>query len=310
MVGKMKKTRLKNEKERPGFLETENGTIDYPAYVPVTTFGGTYPLDTLIRPYLPRLAPAVMVSFHYAQAMKRKPRIPVFIDSGGFATLFERSEIVEERGLGLLRVHNDGGVDELSPMRVLDFQELHADVAFTLDFPIPPNTERKEAERRMRLTFSNAVWALRNRRRKGLRLFACIQGGDENDYLNMAKKLSKYEFDGFAIGGLVPRAQNKKMIESVIKGVRTIAGARPLHVFGLGKPETTKWLFELGADSVDSSSYVKLAADGKSWSDNKEIADPAVTDRLLLALNNLKEAAKHTPFGIRQNMLGYCPAPC
>ena len=42
-------------------LETPSGTIRFPAYIPVTTFGEKYPLDRLIQPYLPRLAPAVMV---------------------------------------------------------------------------------------------------------------------------------------------------------------------------------------------------------------------------------------------------------
>ena len=38
----------------------------------------------------------------------------------------------------------------LTPRDVLEFQEEHADVAFTLDFPIPPKSEKSEAERRQR----------------------------------------------------------------------------------------------------------------------------------------------------------------
>lgn len=70
-------------------LTTPSGTIRFPAYVPVTTFGGKYPLDALIQPYLPRLAQVVMVSHHYALQMKERPRLPLMIDSGGFAALFE-----------------------------------------------------------------------------------------------------------------------------------------------------------------------------------------------------------------------------
>jgi helicase len=290
-------------REKPAcHLETASGVIEYPAYIPVTTFGPAYPLDALIQPYLPRLAPAVMVSFHYAQAMKKRPRIPVLIDSGGFAALFEGSEIVEEQGLGNLRVKMGGETDELSPFRVLDFQERHADVAFTLDFPIPPDMDRKEAEKRMRLTVANAIWALENRRRKDMRLFASIQGLDADDYLAVTRQLAGYDFDGFAIGGLVPRNRDVNLIECVVKGVLEHIGNRPLHVFGLGKPETTRWLFELGVDSVDSSSYVKLAADGRSWMDASPIEDPAVSDRLSLALRNLMLASQHTPFGMRHSI--------
>jgi tRNA-guanine family transglycosylase len=284
-------------------LETASGVIDYPAYIPVTTYGDTYPLDALIQPYLPRLAQAIMVSFHYAQAMNKKPRIPILIDSGGFAALFQGSEITEEHGLGILRLPDGDKIDELTPMRVLDFQEQHADVGFTLDFPIPPDTDRYEADRRMRLTCANAVWALENRRRKEMRLFACIQGLEADDYLKVAGELAGQAFDGFAIGGLVPRARDRDLIESVVVGVLERIGDRPLHVFGMGKPETTQRLFDLGVDSVDSSSYVKLAADGKSWIDTESHDDPATTDRLLLALSNLAEASRSTPFGRRRGMV-------
>lgn len=274
------------------FLQTASGIIEYPAHIPVTTFGDRYPLDALIQPYLPRLAPAVMVSFHYAQAMKKKPRLPVLIDSGGFAAFFERSEIIDCNGIGTLRVSSDNGVDEISPLRVLEFQEQHADVAFALDFPIPPGMERKEANRRMRLTIANAVWALNNRRRKGLPLFACIQGLDPEDYLASAVKLAAYPFEGYAIGGLVPRARDRVLIETIVRGVREVVEDRPLHVFGLGKPELMNHLFTIGVNSVDSSSYVKLAADGKSWSDSISLVEPAITDRLFLALQNLLETSR------------------
>lgn len=69
----------------PRQLVTRSGTIKLPTYVPVTTFGGKYPLDDLVRPYLPRLASAAMVSWHYAKQMERKIPMPLFVDSGGFA---------------------------------------------------------------------------------------------------------------------------------------------------------------------------------------------------------------------------------
>lgn len=284
-------------------LITPSGTIEYPAYIPVTTFGDAYPLDALIQPYLPRLAPAIMVSFHYAQAMKKKPRIPVLIDSGGFAALFEGAQIIEEQGLGLLRIPDGEKFDMLTPLRVLDFQEQHADVAFTLDFPISPGMDRDEADRRIRLTSANAFWALANRRRQNMPLFACIQGLAPIDYINLADKLATAEFDGFAIGGLVPRSRNWDVVEEIVTGVLERIGDRPLHVFGLGKPDTVQRLFALGVDSVDSSSYVKLAADGKSWADQPANEDPATTDRLLLALGNLAEASRTTPFGRRRMTL-------
>jgi helicase len=280
-------------------LKTGRGVIRYPAYVPVTTFGKKYPLDALIQPYLPRLSQAVMVSYHYARQMKQRPRLPLLIDSGGFAALFEGTRIVEEGTLGVLEIPTNDGVERLHPADVLDFQEQNADVAFTLDFPIPPKTDPIEADHRQRFTISNAIWAVRNRRRQGLPLFACIQAWDESSAANCAAQLAAYPFDGFAIGGLVPRVRDFDLVVSIIAAVQSEIGDRPLHVFGLGKPETTSRLFDIGVDSVDSSSYVKLAVGGKSWSDPKvEIENPSTTDLLQLALLNLAVATnKGLPLG-------------
>ena len=85
-------------KTPPAQLNTAHGQIRLPAYVPVTTFGEKYPLDDLVRPYLPRLAPAAMVSFHYARQMKERPSLPLLIDSGGFASLFQNAKVTVGEG--------------------------------------------------------------------------------------------------------------------------------------------------------------------------------------------------------------------
>jgi tRNA-guanine family transglycosylase len=225
--------------------------------------------------------------------MKQRPRLPLLIDSGGFAALFEGARVVEDNGLGVLEIPaTDRIADCLHPMEVLEFQEQHADIAFTLDFPIPPNMDPAEAERRQELTIANALWALSNRRRGAdLCLFACIQAWDESSASRCAARLASHPFNGFAIGGLVPRARDFALVEAMIAAVQSEIGDRPLHIFGLGKPQSTSRLFELGVDSVDSSSYVKLAADGRLWDDSDyQLSDPTPTDRLHFAIRNLVTA--------------------
>jgi tRNA-guanine family transglycosylase len=174
---------------------------------------------------------------------------------------------------------------------VLEFQEEHADVAFTLDFPIPPSSEAYQAKRRQTLSISNAIWAINNRRRKEMRLYACIQAWDAKSASSCASALAEHPFDGFAIGGLVPRSRDWKLIEGIVSAVLSQIKDRPLHVFGLGKPETTQRLFGMGVDSVDSSSYVKLAAEGKRWSDPSiTVVDPSTPELLRLAIQNLATA--------------------
>jgi helicase len=276
-------------------LSTRAGTIQFPTYIPVTTFGNKYPLDNLVRPYLPRLSQAMMVSFHYAQQIHEKPRLPLFVDSGGFASLFEATRIVIQKGLGVLRTEINGKKEILHPAEVLELQEKIADVAFTLDFPIPPRMDEKEARKRQKSTIANAHWAVMNRRRKDLLLYAVVQGWDAESAKLCAKEYKNSGFDGIAVGGLVPRIKNLSLITEIIEAVRNEIGDLPLHVFGLGKPEIVEKLYAYGVDSIDSSSYVKMAADGKLWGQSKEFpSDISPSHRLNIALCNLANATGAT----------------
>lgn len=273
-------------------LSTRAGTIKFPAYVPVTTFGNKYPLDDLIRPYLPRLSQAMMVSFHYARQLEEKPNLPLMVDSGGFASLFESSQVLSKKGLGVLRTNIDGKKETLNPADVLELQERIADVAFTLDFPIPPGMDAKEAKKRQKLTIANALWAIENRRRTDLRLYAVVQAWDAESARACAKEYKNAGFDGIAIGGLVPRSRNLDLVIKIIEAIKSEIPDLPLHVFGLGKPEIVEKLFQAGVDSIDSSSYVKMAADGHLWGQKTTnlSSDISPTGRLHLALCNLANA--------------------
>jgi tRNA-guanine family transglycosylase len=284
-------------------LITRRGAIPLPAYIPVTTFGKKYPLDDLVRPYLPRLASAVMVSYHYARQQTQPFRLPMLVDSGGFVSLFERAKVIQDNGLGCIHVSTDAGTEVLAPSEILQFQEERADVAFTLDFPIPPTMESEEAKRRLALTIANAHWALANRRRRDLPLFACIQGWDLDSYLACAKNYLGAKFDGLALGGMVPRMRDKDFVLDLVTRIKTMHPELPLHVFGLGQPELVASLIERGADSVDSSAYVKLAAEGRLWGlDSRRVSIESPLTRLHLALCNLAAATNRVlPVGFASN---------
>jgi helicase len=234
--------------------------------------------------------------------------MPMLIDSGGFASLFEGATVVERRGLGLLETTHNEKVEVLHPKDVLEFQEQHADIAFTLDFPVPPSMDPAEGERRVELTIANAKWALQNRRRKDMLLYACVQGCDVDSFRACAKAYAGLPFDGLAIGGMVPRVNDFKSVLDIVDSVRSEVPDKPLHVFGLGKPELVDTLFKNGVQSVDSSSYVKLAADGKLWGQpTVKLGDASPAERLQLALCNLAMATQrvlplstsHLRFGFR-----------
>lgn len=117
-----------------------------------------------------------------------------------------------------------------------------------------------------------------------------------------ARQYANVGFEGIAVGGLVPRARNVELVLGIVRAVREEIGDLPLHVLGLGNPSLLSQLFEAGADSVDSSSYVKYAASGQIWGrSHHKLEDPTPTDRMHLALCNLATATGQTlPLSVSQ----------
>lgn len=250
------KTSAKSEVVNGKSLATMRGEIVFPCFMPVTTFGGKYPLDEVLRPYLHRFAPAFMVSHYYALNMEKqeRPQHPLFIDSGGFASLFEGTEMLEYGELTCLRT-KDG--TELHPAEVLSFQEENADIGATLDFLISPSMTLDEAKRRQALTIKNALWAAKHRANRDMRLFASLQCWDGESARRITGELAEQDFDGFSLGGMVPRVRDPRLIFEIVEAIREVDGTRPLHVFGIGSPGLMRALFERGVDSADSSSFLQ-----------------------------------------------------
>jgi tRNA-guanine family transglycosylase len=260
-------------------VNTRSGTLPFPAFLPVTTFGGRFPLDELVRPYLRRLSAGVMVSYHYANEMTLRPEGVLFIDSGGFASLFEGSDYIDRDEYAVIRTREG---DEIAPPDVLAMQERHADIGATVDFLVPPDCTPEDAARRQQLTERNALWAIRNRRRSDLVLYASVQAWDRDSAVSTLERLAAHPFDGFALGGMVPRIKRPAEIIDIVRAIRSVDKDRPLHVFGIGNVELVRTLFCEGVNSVDSSSYVRAAVDGKYLCAKTrgfmEVADLSSTD--------------------------------
>lgn len=239
-------------------LKTPHGDITFPAFMPVTTFGDKYPLDRMVRLYLGRVSQCLMVSYHYAQEMKQRPTMPLFVDSGGFAGLFEGAVFTDCGDHARIQTA-DGKV--LDPLEILEFQMRNADIGATLDFIIPPGLPEDECRRRQDLTIKNALYAKEHLADGKLVLFASLQCWDEESARHSARVYSEAGFDGIAVGGLVPRAKDREYIKMVVRAVREEAPRCLIHVFGCGNPDLIPELIEAGADSFDSSSYIRKAAD-------------------------------------------------
>lgn len=243
---------------RSACLETAHGVIRFPAFMPVTTYGDKYPLDKLVQPYLKRTSQCLMVSHYYAQNMKKRPNMPIFIDSGGFAGLFEGAEILDHGEYASIRTKEG---EEIKPLDVLRLQIKIADIGATLDVIIPPGLDEAERRRRQELTIKNALYAQEHNLVGHLVLYASLQCWDEASARYCARRYAEAGFDGIAIGGMVPRARDPEYIKRTVRAVREEAPDCAVHVFGCGNPELIPELIKAGADSFDSSTYVRSAAD-------------------------------------------------
>lgn len=242
-------------------FSVRGSNFSFPTFFPVTTFGGRYPLDTIARSYLGEFFPGIMVSHFYARPMKERWRSPTFIDSGGFASLFSGSEIVDLGDRSGIRTE-DGTLTD--PEEVLAWQQRMADFGATLDFLISPEIDEAESRHRQDLTIQNARWAIEHwDSKEPFHLFGSLQAWDADSAARIIDGLSDLPFAGFALGGMVPRVQTPRIIFEIVSAIRRRMDDRPLHVFGIGNPSLVRALLDHGVNSTDSSSYVKYAASRK-----------------------------------------------
>lgn len=251
-------------------------------FIPV--YAPRFPLDRLLAPFLKRHAPAALISAAELLSQPPRPDLPLWVDSGGYAAFDPRSRVVEEGGMGVL-VFPDG--QRLSPQDLHTLQSTHAQVGFTLDFP---GGEGAEKERRLALSYANARFAFSQPR--AFQLYASVQpDADLAAYLVLKP-------DGVALGGLAPYSRDLEKLKGAVCAARAVMPAgMPLHVFGIGRPESIQVVLEAGATSVDSSAPQRQAASAKG------VPGPSPAERVRVAVQALKERVDTTPAPVPTQIL-------
>ena len=193
---------------------------------------------------------------------------PLFVDSGGFKLL--NSDTFGDKP-------EDGGDDNdwsiyTNPESILNLQlDYGADIIATLDYPIPPNLNDEETTQRMEDSIESAIRCLEllEDEEDPPAVYVAIHGHDYETinwyvgtFLDRTEHLDK-SFEGFAIGSLVPLRTNVETLVDIVQGAKdAIPEDRVddlgLHLFGISG-KFTALLALLGADSFDSSSYMRAA---------------------------------------------------
>ncbi len=184
-------------------------------------------------------------------------RGPLAMDSGGYQ-VFSLGDLrrVDDTGVTFRSAH-DGSAMELTPERVVEFQDrVGTDAAMVLDECPPWPVTREEAAKSLGRT---GLWARRSldwRGRGGgpgaAGLFGIVQGSFFRDLrLRAVKDISGLPFDGFAIGGVSVGEDRELGRETVSLIAPHLPVDRPRYLMGLGAPEDILHAVRAGVDLFD-----------------------------------------------------------
>ncbi len=164
----------------------------------------------------------------------------IFADSGGFD--FHDTEI------------------DTTPRKTLETQrELGADIFGTVDAPLSRDNRRAKNQNRISHSIDLALEAS-DAHNGDETLLASVHGYDPKTIQNTIQHLERNgEFDGYAVGSLVPIRTDYEKVTKIILAARR-ATDKHLHVYGLGGITYQPLLLYIGADSFDSSAFIRSAA--------------------------------------------------
>ncbi|WP_080509326.1 tRNA-guanine transglycosylase [Candidatus Halobonum tyrrellensis] len=237
-------------------LETPHGTLQTPVLFPVSNIGTRSSDNT---PEYTESIPDLSTAMVNGRAIRRRdpqwqrllegaslreemdvsPETIIFADSGGFG--FQQNTV------------------DTTPEETLETQrQIDADIFGTVDIPLSRDNRQAENQRRIGKSIEYALEAS-DRHDGDEALIASVHGYDPETVRNTIRHLErKGDFDGYAVGSLVPIRTAYEKVTKIILAARR-ATDKHLHVYGLGGLNYQPLLLYLGVDSFDSSSFIKSA---------------------------------------------------
>ena len=194
---------------------------------------------------------------------------PLFLDSGGFKLLYNTGLDLKE-----FEIEKETEAEDILTLQ----EDFGGEIIASLDYPLPPDLERSEAEKRMHLSLDNAfrVATLLASKAQPPFFYVCCHGQSRSDIENYVRQvfdqlLGVLPSFGLAVGSLVPLRgkQDAQILERICGVQQAIPESErchtPIHAFGVSG-ELTPILAYMGVDSFDSTSYIQTAR-GLSYSD-------------------------------------------
>lgn len=235
-------------------LDTPHGTLQTPVLFPVSNIGKRSSDNT---PEYTQNIPDLMTAMVNARAIRQR--------TPQWNRLVNGSLLRDEMGVSDETVifADSGGFDfqnesvDFQPEEAIEAQkQIDADIFGTVDVPLSPDNRQRENQRRVSRSTNLALEASDLYHGDAL-LYASVHGYDPETIRNTIRHLDKNgDFDGYAIGSLVPIRTDYEKVTKIILSARRITD-KPLHVYGLGGLVYQPLLLYLGVDSFDSTAFIR-----------------------------------------------------
>lgn len=237
-------------------LDTIHGPLQTPVLFPVSNIGKRSSDNT---PEYTDSIPDLSTAMVNARAIRN--RDPQWNRLLGDYTLRGEMDVADET----IIFADSGGFDfqqeavDTSPEETLETQtQIEADIFGTVDVPLSRENRQAENQRRISRSIDLALEASDKHDGDEL-LFGSVHGYNPETVQNTIRHLERSgDFDGYALGSLVPIRTDYEKVTKIILAARRSTD-KHLHVYGLGGLTYQPLLLYLGVDSFDSSAFIRSA---------------------------------------------------
>lgn len=304
-----------SQKLRRGKIQTKNGAVSTPFFMPIATKGS---VKHITPEEIKKIGYEVVLGNTYHlwlrpgnDLIKQVGGLGPFMnwdrailtDSGGFQVFSLGARAKERFGASGVELtekevrfidHLNGASHKLSPEKSIDIQlDLDSDMIMCLDDCPPYPCDRETAKKSLELT---TRWATRCKRHFMTRvgdknktqlpmLFGIVQGSVYEDLRKeSAEQLLEIGFDGYAIGGVAVGEPREKLHEILDWVMPLLPEDKTRYLMGLGKPEEIVAAVHQGVDMFDCVIPTREGRHGRIFVWEKTARE--VSDEKLLKLKD------------------------
>ena len=276
---------------RIGILNTDNGKIETPAFMPIGTYAA---IKTLSTDEIKKLGFKLVLSNTYHLYLRPGTKIlqqfnglhnfmdwdgAILTDSGGYQ-IYSLSDFrkIDENGVEF-KSHLDGSKHYFTPEKIVDIQRIiGSDIMMALDVCPSGNASKNEHDKAVDITTQWAYRCIEHLKKEKYLykhkqiLSPIIQGGVYKDLrLKSAKQLLDLNASMYAIGGLAVGEPKEEMLEIVNYLDGIMPKEKPRYLMGVGTPADIIEAITLGVDMFDCVIPTRNARNGQLFTYNGKI---------------------------------------